>query len=61
MTPVKTALWYLLRMPLFAEMPEQEMETLARITRMETLTTRLPIYRPGDPQAVLAPIKPLRL
>lgn len=45
----KSKLWYLKKINLFTEMSSEEMETLARKTRMESVSKKTPIFFPGDP------------
>ncbi len=49
MAQPKTKLWYLQNINLFAGMPRDEMLEIERITMMETVKRRQPIYLPGDP------------
>lgn len=45
----KSKLWYLKRINLFTEMSSKEMGELARLTRMESVRKKTPIFFPGDP------------
>ena len=46
---VKTKIWYLQKIKLFKESTPEEMEELARMTRMESVKKRTAIFLPGDP------------
>lgn len=45
----KSKLWYLQKINLFKEMSSEEMGELNRVTRMESVKKRTPIFFPGDP------------
>ncbi len=45
----KTKLWYLQKINLFKEMTPEEMRELNRVTRMESVRKKMPIFFPGDP------------
>ncbi len=45
----KTKIWYLQKIKLFKESTPEEMEELARMTRMESVKKRTAIFLPGDP------------
>jgi len=49
MTPYQTKLWYLQNINLFSGTPRDEMLVIERMTTMETVKRRQPIYLPGDP------------
>jgi CRP-like cAMP-binding protein len=46
---MKTKIWYLQRINLFEEIAPEEMEALARMTRMESVKKKTAIFLPGDP------------
>ncbi len=45
----KSKLWYLQKINLFKEMSSEEMGELDRVTRMESVRKKTPIFFPGDP------------
>ena len=45
----KSKIWYLQKINLFKEMTSEEMGTLDRITKMESVRKKTPIFFPGDP------------
>lgn len=45
----KSKLWYLKKINLFEALTPEEMETLAGVTRMESVRKKTPIFFPGDP------------
>lgn len=45
----KTKLWYLKKIKLFSSLSEDEMAEMGRITSMESVKKRQPLYLPGDP------------
>lgn len=44
-------LWYLKRIRSFKGISPSEMQEMERITRMEKVKKRQPLYRPGDPSS----------
>lgn len=46
---LKSKIWYLKKIRLFKEMTSEEMGELDRITRMESVKKKTPIFFPGDP------------
>ncbi|MFQ5779482.1 MAG: Crp/Fnr family transcriptional regulator [Nitrospiria bacterium] len=46
---VKSKIWYLKKIRLFEEMTSEEMGELDRVTRMESVKKKTPIFFPGDP------------
>lgn len=49
MTPYQTKLWYLQNIKLFVDMPRDEISAIERMTTMQMVKRRQPIYLPGDP------------
>ncbi|MFQ5950163.1 MAG: Crp/Fnr family transcriptional regulator, partial [Nitrospiria bacterium] len=45
----KSKIWYLKKIRLFEEMTSEEMGELDRVTRMESVKKKTPIFFPGDP------------
>lgn len=45
----KSKIWYLQKINLFKEMTSEEMGTLDRMTKMESVRKKTPIFFPGDP------------
>jgi CRP-like cAMP-binding protein len=46
---MRTKIWYLQRINLFKGMTPEEMDALARMTRMESVKKKTTIFLPGDP------------
>jgi len=49
--PVKNKLWFLKHIRLFDDINPSEMQEMERITRMEEVKKRQPLYLPGDPSS----------
>ena len=49
--PVPNKLWYLKHIRLFDGLSQAEMQEMERITRMEEVRKRQPLYLPGDPSS----------
>ncbi len=47
--PVRNKLWYLKNIRLFEDLSQSEMQEMERITRMQEIKRRQPLYLPGDP------------
>ncbi len=48
-TPAPNKLWYLKHINLFSDLTPHELQEMDRITRMQEVKKRQPIYLPGDP------------
>lgn len=49
--PVKSKLWFLKHIRLFDSITPSEMQEMEKITRMEEVKKRQPLYLPGDPSS----------
>lgn len=59
--PPPNKLWYLKHIRLFSDLSQTEMQEMERITRMEEVKKRQPLYLPGDPSHTVYLLKQGRI